>query len=256
MLERLLAGAPSLDRDGGAPAHAQIEHWLTYLIERRELVPGDKIPREADLAAGLGVSRMTLRQALGRLESRGVVERVPGRYGGTFVVEPKIDCDITGLAGFTEQLRRGQVRAFARVVSARELPVSREVARALRLAPADRAYEVVRVRSARRSPLALERSYFPAEQFPGLLGHRLTGSLYELLRREYNSTPHTAREFLEPVKASQAESALLRVDPATPLMLIERTAYSSAGIPVEFARDLFRPDRIRITVRTSACGQA
>jgi len=251
MLERLLSSAPPLDRDGGAPAHVRIEQWLTSLIESGELAPGDRMPKEADLAAGLGVSRMTLRQALGRLQSRGVLERTPGRYGGTVVVEPKIECDITGLAGFTEQLRRGNVRASARVVTAGTVPAPRHIARALELPPGAPAYEIVRVRLARRTPLALERSYLPVEAFPGLLEHRLTGSLYTLLRRVYDQRPHTARESLEPTTAGEPEASLLNVEPGSPLMQIERTAYSAAGVPVEFARDLFRPDRIRITVRTS-----
>ena len=33
-------------------------------------------------------------------------------------------------------------------------------------------------------------------------------------------------------------------------MLIERTAYTAAGVAVEYARDLFRPDRLRITLQT------
>jgi DNA-binding GntR family transcriptional regulator len=34
-------------------------------------------------------------------------------------------------------------------------------------------------------------------------------------------------------------------------MLVERVAYSRAGQPVEFARDLFRGDRTRIVMWTS-----
>jgi len=251
VLDRVLSDAPPLDRDGGPPAHVQIEQWLTALIDRGELAPGDRMPKETDLAAGLGVSRMTLRQALGRLQSRGVLERTPGRYGGTVVVEPKIECDITGLAGFTEQLRRGHVRASARVVGASEVAAARSVARALDLPRDAPTYEIVRVRLARRAPLALERSYLPAQVFPGLLDHRLTGSLYSLLRRAYDQRPHTARESLEPTTAGAEEAELLEVCVGSPLMRIERTAFNAAGAPVEYARDLFRPDRIRITVRTS-----
>ena len=48
---------------------------------------------------------MTLRQALGALEARGLVQRKRGRSGGTFVTRPRIECDLTGLPGFTEQMR-------------------------------------------------------------------------------------------------------------------------------------------------------
>jgi GntR family transcriptional regulator len=101
---------------------------------------------------------MTLRQALGRLESRDVIVRLPGRRGGTFVAEPKIECDLSGWAGFTDVMRRAHVRVGATVVSARTVPASRAVAEGLGLARGDAVYEVVRVRRAGRRPLALERS--------------------------------------------------------------------------------------------------
>ena len=213
---------------------------------------GDKLPKEKDLASELGVSRMTLRQALGSLESRGIVERIPGRQGGTFITEPKIDIDITGLAGFTEQLRRGHVRATAKVISASVVPATRSVAKALGLERDVDVYEIVRVRSARREPLALERSYLPALAFPGLLGHKLTGSLYTLLGRAYGQAPQTATEVLEPYVVDASEAQLLKVETGSALLQIERTASSGSGIAVEFARDLFRSDRVRISVQTMA----
>ncbi len=45
---------------------------------------------------------------------------------------------------------------------------------------------------------------------------------------------------------------MLDVPVGSALLRIERTAASAAGRPIEYASDLFRPDRIRITVRTVA----
>src|SRR5690242_1806476 len=95
-----------LDRAAPAPAHAQIEDRLAEAIERGDLRPGDRLPPERELAGRLGVSRMTLRQALQALERRGLVRRAVGRRGGTFVAEPKIERNSSGLAGLTQELRR------------------------------------------------------------------------------------------------------------------------------------------------------
>jgi len=248
----LATAAPDLSMATGPPAYQQIEQWLTDLMTAGTLTPGDRLPKESDLASALGVSRMTLRQALAALEGRGVVERIPGRRGGTFIVEPTIECDITGLAGFTEQLRRGQVRASARVVSARIQAASAKVSKSLEIPRDGDVYEVVRVRRANGQPLALERSYLPAELFPGLLDKRLTGSLYARMARDYDLAPQTATEYLEPYVAGEAVAKMLEVPVGSALLRIERTAASAAGQPIEYASDLFRPDRIRITVRTVA----
>jgi len=249
-LDDLLGSAPDLGEASSQPAHARIEQWLMTAIHDGGLAAGDKLPREEQLAASLGVSRMTLRQALATLDGLGVIVRVPGRQGGTFVAEPRIVCDLTGLAGFTEQMRRAHLRAGARMVRAVTRPASRAELRALGLDRGDAVHEVVRVRSANRQPLAIEQSCFPATLFPDLLEQRLTGSLYRLLERRYDRAPHTATEVLEPVIASAEQSGLLRVEPGSPLMLIERTAYAVSGTPVEHALDVFRADRTRITVRT------
>ncbi|TYB54199.1 GntR family transcriptional regulator [Nonomuraea sp. PA05] len=243
---------PELERGTGVPAHVQIERWLLASIAGGELTPGDRLPGERELAGRLGVSRMTLRQALASLERDGVLLRVPGRSGGAFVAEPRpaprIDCDLTGLAGFTEQMRRAHLRAEARILRAATVPAPAAAARALGVAPGEPVHEVARVRSAGRSPVALERSYFP--RLPGLLDEDLTGSLYALLATRYDLEPRTATEHLDPVIAQPAEAAELGIEPGAPLMLIERTAYAADGTPVEYARDLFRPDRVRITVRS------
>jgi GntR family transcriptional regulator len=245
-----LAGAPSFPTPDGIPVHAAIARWLTDLIGRGDLVPGDRLPREDVFAASLGVSRMTLRQALATLEGKGTLERKTGRGGGTFVREPRIECDLTGMAGFTEQMRRANLRAGARVVSATTVPAIAKAASALGVQRGTPVHEIVRVRTARREPLAIERSSFPTGPFPDLLEHGLSGSLYGLMTRVYGLRPSSAVESMEPVIARADEAELLRVDPGTALMLVTRTAFTSAGLAVEFARDIFRPDRIKIALRT------
>jgi GntR family transcriptional regulator len=248
---RWLATAPDLARPNRRPAHARISEWLLSLITSADLEVGTKLPVEEELAAQLAVSRMTLRQALAELERSGVLVRRTGRSGGTFVTRAAIPCDLTGLMGFTEQMRRADVRAGARIVSSSTMEAPAGAARALRLPRRTEVHEIVRVRTAHRLPLALERSYFPASVFPGLLDCGLHGSLYRLLEKRFGQRPTTADESLVPTVAEQDEATLLDVEEGAPLLLVERTAMTASGLRVEFARDLFRPDRLRVTFRTA-----
>jgi GntR family transcriptional regulator len=242
---------PMISRQPGTTVHGQIEDWLANAIAARELAPGDRLPTENDLAAWLGVSRMTLRHALGELAQRGLVTRTVGRGGGTFVAEPKLEQDLTTLAGFSAQLRRHGKVAGARVLAATLIPASAAAAAALGLSEGDQVAEVRRIRMADGKPIVIEHSLFPAALFPDLLECRLDGSLYELLEERYGQRPHRARERLEPVVAGVREAEALEVDEGAPLMLVERIAYSATGRPLEFARDLFRGDRTRVVVWTS-----
>jgi GntR family transcriptional regulator len=242
---------PMISRQPGTTAHGQIEDWLADAIAAGELAAGDRLPTENDLAAWLGVSRMTLRHALSELAQRGLVTRTVGRGGGTFVAEPKLEQDLTTLAGFSAQLRRYGKVAGARVLAAAMIPASAAAAAALELGEGDLVIEVRRIRLADDKPIVIEHSLFPAALFPDLLECRLDGSLYELLEERYGQRPHRARELLEPVVAGIREAEALEVDEGAPLMLVERIAYSATGRPLEFARDLFRGDRTRVVVWTS-----
>ena len=247
----LFAHAPDVSA-AGPPAHVQIEQWLMGLIDGGVLLPDDKLPKEKDLAALLGVSRMTLRQSLGSLETRGVLERIPGRQGGTFIRQPRIDCDITGLAGFTEQLRRGHVRASARVVSSDVVPASRAVAKALELPVDEEVYEIVRVRSAREASGGAGAVLPAGRAVPRAAGQAAVGVAVCADAARLRARAADRDGVPRAVHRGPREAEMLSVDEGSALLLIERTARTTSGQPVEYARDLFRPDQVRISVQTVA----
>ncbi len=225
-------------KPGRGPAHAQIELALETAIERGRLSPGDRLPAERELAGRYGVSRMTLRQALGALEQRGRLVRNKGRYGGTFVAEAKLE--LAGTSALSDQLRGLGLAAGARVLAACERDARPDEAEL-----GERVYSIERVRLANGEPVALERGAYSAEAFPGMLDGPLEGSLYDLIRARYD-VPVRALERLEPALARPEEAAALEIEPGAAVMLVERTAYSATGRPVEHSRDVFRGDRTRV----------
>jgi GntR family transcriptional repressor for pyruvate dehydrogenase complex len=62
---------------------------LAQSIRLGVLVGGERLPPERELAETLGVSRVTLREAIGALRSAGLIESRRGRGGGTFVMSPR-----------------------------------------------------------------------------------------------------------------------------------------------------------------------
>jgi GntR family transcriptional regulator len=245
---------PDLTAASDLPAHTRIEHWLAALIESGQLHPGCQLPPELDMAGDLGISRMTLRQALSSLATRGLLEPRRGRYGGNFVTEPRFDYNLTGLPGFTEQMRTAHVEAGARVVHATTRTAPDDVRTGLRLKRGDQVHEVIRVRSANGLSIALEETYIPASLFPDLLSRNLTNSLYELMNRGYGLGPHSAEELVEPAIATEFQAELLDIEPGRPLLLVIRTSFTIDGTPVEFAHDYFRPDRTRLRLRSHVGG--
>jgi GntR family transcriptional regulator, transcriptional repressor for pyruvate dehydrogenase complex len=68
-------------------AAEQIADRLVTAIALGEFVPGQRLPSERDLAAMLGVSRTSVREALHRLVGGGYLEITRGRSGGAYVRE-------------------------------------------------------------------------------------------------------------------------------------------------------------------------
>jgi GntR family transcriptional regulator len=233
---------------GEGPLYLQIAASIERGIADGRYGPGYRFPPEPELAASLGVSRLTLRQALTVLERGGLIDRVVGRHGGTFVRKWHVDRDLTTFAGFSQQLRRQGLVAGAKVLSARELPATPAVAAGLDVPEASAVFEVQRLRLASGTPVLLECSSFSAEAFPGLLEEPLDQSLYGLLGERYGRHPTHAREVLDPVAADRRVARLLRIGVGTPVLLVERTAFDAEGTPVEYARDLFVGDRTRVVV--------
>jgi GntR family transcriptional regulator len=234
------------------PAAEEVRRRLLDQIGLGQLRPGERLGAERDLATDLGVSRSTVRAALATLEAEGVVRRVPGRGGGTFVHQRKVDRDLSQVVGVPALLREQGMTAGSRIVSTSMVAADDTARAALGLGSGAYVFDVVRIRLADGTPISLEHVRLPADRFPGLLDQPLGGSLYELLEQRYGTAPGEAVEHIEVVPAGEDEASILGVERDAPLLSISRTTQDPAGVPFELSHDLFRADRTTITVRTPA----
>ena len=232
------------------PAAEAVRQRLLDQISRGQRRPGERLGAERELAQELGVSRSTVRQALSALETAGVVRRVPGRGGGTFVRQQKVERDLSRVVGVPALLRQQGMTAGSRIVSTAMVVADEDTAGELGLDPGDYVVDIVRIRLADGTPISLEHARLPARTFPGLLDLPLGGSLYELIEEHYGVRPGESVEHIEVVPAGSDEAAILALEPGEPLLSITRTTADAGGAVFEFSHDLFRADRTTITVRT------
>jgi GntR family transcriptional regulator len=232
-------------RPVGGRTPEDVRRVLAERISAGHLRPGQRLGAERALAAELGISR-----ALAVLAESGVVRRVPGRGGGTFVSQDKIERDTSRVVGVPALLRSQGVLAGTRVISAGLSGADEPAAHALGIQRGDLLIDLVRIRLADGSPISMERVMLPADRFPGLLELPLGGSVYDLLDEHFGTRPGEAVERIEVAAASQDEALVLDVPVGSPLLAITRTTTDTGGVPFEFSYDLFRGDRIRIMVRT------
>jgi GntR family transcriptional regulator len=243
-----LAGERPAPWSAVSPVHVQISEWLSSLVVSGALTPGDRLPSERQLAETLQVSRMTLRHALEGLQNAGWLTRTLGRRGGDIIASQRSDVDISNLVGLRAQLLQSATSASSRLISATVHQPDEATRAALSLDPAATVYDVERLRYAGDIAVVLERSFFPAALFPGLLDLDLTGSMYSLMRRHYALAPVSSTQELTALIVTPNDATALGITPNGPILGITRTSLAGNGTPVEYSRDLFRSDKLRVTV--------
>lgn len=234
--------------DSEKPAHQSIAEWLRTIIVEGVLPAGSKLPAERLFAQSLGVSRMTLRQALDSLLQEGRIVRAMGSRGGSFVAESRVPVDISNLMGLSAQLLMSVHSASSRVLSAQTLPAERAVAEALQLEVGAPVHRIHRVRFAAATPVVVEEMFLPAHLFPGLLERDLTGSIYAVMDADFGLAPFSSVEELNPAVVGSGNAGFLEIGAAAAVLGIKRTALARDGRPVEYSEDLIRTDRLKIVV--------
>lgn len=238
----------SIDERSPVPAYYQVYEALRNHLQDpvpSGLFPGTKLPTERALAARLGVARGTLRQALARLESEGMVFRRQG--DGTYVAEPRVEHDMRFLHGFTAEFTSRGKRVHSRVLHMRAITAPPRV-RQLLGAPdsADNVIELRRVRSLDGSPVSLETVWLSAARCGALLGRELTdNSLYATLS-EIGIVPVSGSEHLTATVLDPYEASELDQQPGAAAMLVERVTHDAEGQCIEVVKTLLRADRFSI----------
>lgn len=229
---------------------AEFESELSRAIENGTFAPGDRIGAERDLAERHGVTRWMVRRALEGLEDRGLIYRTHGRSGGIFVSHPRVVRDLDGLVGLPEYLRAQGIDAGTTVLETGVVAADEHLSEALELREGDLVIRVIRARFSAGEALELEWCHFPAEMFPGLLDESLVGSLYELLETKFDLVRGEALETIEARSADYAVAEILHIPPGSPVLSVRRVARTQDAIVFEYSRELYRAERVAITVPT------
>jgi GntR family transcriptional regulator len=217
---------------------------LSELIRRRVLPAGGRLPGERQLAARLGVSRSTLRLALGRLAEEGRLTRSAQR--GWFVPREVVGEPPSTLQSFSEMAAARGLRAGAQVLSRRVRTADFEEARRLAVAPATRVLELRRLRTMDAVPVCVDVSVVILSRVPALAETDLADrSLYATI--EQLSDVRIARSaYTVRAEACDAENAeLLQLSPGAPVLVGDELTYDTDGGPILLGQSTYRGDAYR-----------
>lgn len=225
--------------------HAQTEKVLRELIQRAEYRAGALLPDEVSLSRSLGISRNTLRAAIGRLVAEGRLERKAGV--GTRVVEPRINSGVGAWHSFTREMAAKGVAVDTLSVKAQMLPAPDEAARALQLPVGTEVLCLDRVRGWDGRPEVHFRSYLHPRL--GLTtANDFQLPLYELIQQQGSIVADQSQEELKAVNADRRLARLLQIPIGTALLRRERTVLDTGRRPMEYAVVHYRCERFTLTL--------
>lgn len=220
----------------------RIQSDISESIASGEYEPGARIPSETALAERYGVTRMTVRQAIGELISKGLVTRKQG--SGTYVLHGGHPArGLNRLTSFDEDMRAQGYTPSSRQLSNSEVDAPEIVKKHLELNDGAHVIRLERVRVVEETPLALHLSWLPLQLAPDLLRRSMDGvSLYRTLEQEFGVHLSSATQRVSAVPATAHQAEVLMVRAGSPLLYTERTTRDENNQPVEFAESWSVPD--------------
>ncbi|MEX2784609.1 GntR family transcriptional regulator [Streptococcus sp. H49] len=224
------------------PLYLQLVDALELEI-RGTMSPNDKLLSERELSAAHGVSRITVRQALKELETRGLIYKKQGK--GTYVSGIKTPpTDLAAAYSFTEHMKQLGKKPQTDILSFEKMQVTPYLSNYLNLEEGTDVFEFERLRKADGSPLMFERTYVPCSDFATLTKKSLLKKpLYDIFSEDYGQAVRQAEEEFYASVALDYEAKLLGIKKGDPVLHMIRKTFNDKNRIIEFTFSIARADQ-------------
>ncbi|NUW29829.1 GntR family transcriptional regulator [Nonomuraea sp. SMC257] len=244
-----------MENSGGAgspprPKYRILQDELSDRIRRGVYRPGQALPAQRKLAASLGVTLMTLRQALRALSDQGLVVQEPGR--GTFVTSPVAAYRLETLRSLADDLRAQGRDVATKVLSVEVRRLPSAVAASLGASDDAWGLRLERMRLVDGDPAIHQDSWVPEPYASMIRGEDFeVMPLYHALATLCGAAIASATEAIRPVALPARLAEILRLPAGSPVFSSERVTRSLDGAAlvhdqahIDGSRMLIRADRL------------
>jgi DNA-binding GntR family transcriptional regulator len=227
------------------PLYLEVIDVLMRDIQEGRYPPGAKLPSEEQLAREMGISRVSLREALRVLAEDGVLFR---RHGsGTYVRDQKATPvqDLSTILSISTMFKKAGLEHQVLRADHRKIPAARRVAENLRIQPGEEVWEMERLRGIGGKPALYSFDYFPADLVPAGGERRIRDysfATYYFLCEVCGQKIDRGKCTLKPVLADERLQEIMKLPRHTPLMFIEIVDLNPEQKPVSYAREYYRAD--------------
>ncbi len=239
----------SVTMDSNVPLYYQLVSIIKRNIAVGIIKSGDLLPSEQEMCDTFGISRSTVRLAIGELESEGLVVRRRGK--GTYISEPKLRRKTEEIYSFSSEMLSLGLNPSSKVLRFEKKVPEEDMVKFLGLKDnMQQVFEIVRVRMADNEPLLLETTFIPEYIFPELTEEMLNhASLYQLIKEKARIRPFSAEESYETIVLTKDVADLLNTKRGSSAFYVERRTWTMTGEMYELTQSILRGDRSKFIVR-------
>lgn len=228
-----------IKRVGKTPLHREVEKRVRQLISQSRYQKGELIPNEIEMAEKFGISRHTLRMAIGRLVNEGLLVRTAGL--GTRVCTRPVYTDVNAWASFTREMQKQGVEVENFQIKVAMEKADAEVAERLGIEVGTEVLKVARYRGWGGRPTMKAESWI----HPDI---KLTGKedysrpLYEIIQASAGLRPFRSVEEVSVVCDEKEITSALGVKPRSPLLMRKRVVFDAQKNPLEYNINFYLPE--------------
>ena len=245
-----------LDRKN-IPLYVQLEQILKSKIMTGELLPGDRIPSEKEIAEIYGVSSITARQAVLNLGAEGLLMRKQGK--GTYVrghktnVKNIMTLNVSGT--LNDIIPEGLSSQKVRVLDICLMNSTRRIASALGLNEGEEVVCTIRTRSDNGVVVSYVKNYLPLRIGENIEKKDLLNqTMLQVLRNKIGLRLKKGTQYITAVVADFEIASALNVSISSPVLYLETIIHMEGEIPVDFVQTFYRSDQFKYTLNIDLGG--
>ncbi len=224
--------------------YEKAQQFILDLVKGPGYRAGDRIPSERELSEMTGISRMTVRKAIGHLVDRGVLERrgTAGTFLPTAVIKRPVSEGMFS-HGISEIVRQCGGEPGSRLLVFERHAADARVAERLGIKTGDPVIVMRRLRTVNGQPFCIETTHMADTRVPGLVADDLLGqrSFYDLLEQRYGIRMHGGEGVISVTTASPQEASLLELGRDTSVLLFQAVSLDVNNRPMEFLHSVNHP---------------
>ena len=232
-----------INKNSPLPLYYQLKESILEAIKNEEIVVGEKIPSERELAEYHNISRMTVKKAVDILVNNDYLIKKQGR--GTFVSNYKESYSISPLLSFTKEMEKKGLNYKNKILNFTKVK-DKKIAKKLNFKENDKFFRFERLRLIENKPFLLEKTYLSTKKIADLKQEELkNNSLFKLIKNKYNIKLKNAEAEIEAVILNDQIAKKMKVKEGMLGLYFEQISRDENDEIIEYTSAYYRNDNYK-----------